>query len=97
MEQAFERLQAWYLDQCDGEWEHTNGVQITTLDDPGWGLEIDLVGTELENKPFEKLRVRRTEIDNWYMCGVERGKFKSYCGPMNLTEVIVEFLNWATS
>ncbi len=28
-------VQRWYLDQCDGEWEHEWGVKIDTLDNPG--------------------------------------------------------------
>ena len=72
-------------------------MQITTLDNPGWKLEIDLVGTELENKPFSRLEATRNEIDDWYTCNVEQGKFKSFCGPKNLTEVIVEFLDWTSS
>ncbi len=36
------RLSAWHLRQCDGEWEHRYGVKITTYDNPGWGVEIDI-------------------------------------------------------
>ena len=28
-------LQGWSAGQCDGEWEHHHGIEITTLDDPG--------------------------------------------------------------
>ncbi|WP_425518070.1 Imm53 family immunity protein [Polymorphospora rubra] len=41
-------LQSWYREQCDEEWEHEYGVRITTLDNPGWLVEIDLIGTEME-------------------------------------------------
>jgi len=34
-------LQAWYVVQCDGDWEHTYGVKIETLDNPGWMLRVD--------------------------------------------------------
>jgi Immunity protein 53 len=37
----FDRLQVWYLAQCDGDWEHRHGVTIGTLDNPGWSLRID--------------------------------------------------------
>ncbi len=47
-----ERLQAWYLAQCDGEWEHGFGPTISTLDNPGWSVKVDLKGTELFEKPF---------------------------------------------
>lgn len=42
-----EWLQDWYLQQCDGEWEHFYGVKIETLDNPGWYIEIDLNDTTL--------------------------------------------------
>jgi hypothetical protein len=29
------RLQDWYVSQCDGGWEHTYGISIDTLDNPG--------------------------------------------------------------
>ena len=37
-------LQEWYVAQCDGDWEHSYGVKIDTLDNPGWSLKVDLVG-----------------------------------------------------
>lgn len=47
------RLQEWYKKQCNGEWEHHSGVSIVSCDNPGWWVQINLIGTELENKPFE--------------------------------------------
>lgn len=41
-------LQQWYINNCDGDWEHENGIHIETLDNPGWSITIDLNGTELE-------------------------------------------------
>jgi hypothetical protein len=29
-------LQVWYGAQCNGSWEHTYGIKIETLDNPGW-------------------------------------------------------------
>lgn len=33
-------LQEWHKSNCDGYWEYLFGVQITTLDNPGWLIEI---------------------------------------------------------
>jgi hypothetical protein len=41
-------LQRWYAEQCDGKWEHSYGVRIETLDNPGWQITVDLNGTGLE-------------------------------------------------
>jgi hypothetical protein len=37
-------LQQWYLAQCDGDWEHEWGVQIGTLDNPGWVMAPSRLG-----------------------------------------------------
>ncbi|MDQ7778906.1 MAG: Imm53 family immunity protein, partial [Planctomycetota bacterium] len=49
---ALIELQKWFAGHCNGDWEHGAGITITTLDNPGWGVDISLEGTELENKPF---------------------------------------------
>jgi hypothetical protein len=36
------RLQEWYVAQCDGNWEHSFGVTIGTLDNSGWQVRLDL-------------------------------------------------------
>jgi hypothetical protein len=33
---CIERIQKWYLEQCNGDWEHSYGIEITTMDNPGW-------------------------------------------------------------
>ncbi|OAX48412.1 hypothetical protein gpAD87_09590 [Paenibacillus sp. AD87] len=38
-------LQNWYLENCNGDWEHSYGVKIDTVDNPGWSVEIDLTDT----------------------------------------------------
>jgi len=42
---ALQQLQDWYFAQCNGDWEHRYGVTISTLDNPGWTLEVDLTNT----------------------------------------------------
>lgn len=94
------RLEAWYMSQCDGDWEHGYGVQIATLDNPGWTLIVDLEGTELEDTPF--VEVRRNEVgqsydDNldWLFCRKEGKKFDGSGGPKQLGAIIEIFLAWA--
>jgi len=47
-----DRLQKWYKSQCNGDWEHQQGISITSCDNPGWWVEIDLSGTPLATKLF---------------------------------------------
>ncbi|WP_354697210.1 hypothetical protein DSM112329_02838 [Paraconexibacter sp. AEG42_29] len=93
---ALERLQAWYVEQCDGEWEHEFGIEIDTLDNPGWRVEVQVKGTALENEPFSRTEVHRSEHD-WVVCwtDTERGVFHAACGPRNLNEALPSFLHWA--
>ena len=41
-------IQNWYQQNCNGDWEHNFGIKIESLDNPGWHVIIDLVGTNLE-------------------------------------------------
>ena len=43
-------LQQWYQSKCDGTWEHMYGVEIDTLDNPGW--TVSLTGETEKHKYF---------------------------------------------
>ncbi|MGO4223646.1 immunity 53 family protein [Lysobacter sp. TAF61] len=99
---ALTRLQQWYLDQCDEDWEHSCGVTITTLDNPGWNIEIDLAGTKLEGKALEPIHYgmfedAETSGSEWIFCKVADNKFSAAGGPQKLEEIINEFLKWAAA
>ena len=53
-------LQAWYVSQCDGDWEHQNGISISTLDNPGWEVPIDLVDVDLPAADYERREAHRS-------------------------------------
>jgi len=92
----FEWIQRWYAAQCNGEWEHRYGVKLETLDNPGWMLEIDLVGTSLERVGFERQAID-TSAQDWYNCAVEGGVFRAAAGTESLERVLAVFRNWATT
>lgn len=85
------QLQEWYCAQCNGDWEHTYGVKIDTLDNPGWMLTIDLAETELAALSVPRDRSDRSEGD-WAQHEVVDGKFVACGGPFNLEELIRRFL-----
>lgn len=89
-------LQSWCVENCDEDREHQNGVQIRTLDNPGWRVIIDLEDTTLEYMPFATIDMEKAE-DNWLVCKVDEKKFKGYCSPLNLLEVIGIFKSWVES
>jgi len=96
-------LSQWYLSQCDGDWEHSNGVSIETLDNPGWSLKIELADTPLEGLKFDRVShgepgqnleaYRRN--GSWWIAKVEGDVFEASCGPLDLSKVVGIFRAWA--
>jgi len=87
------QLQEWYVSQCDGNWEHGNGVRIETIDNPGWMLRIDLSGTELQDRPFA--RVTHDDDGSWADIQLMDGAWQAACDPAGLEDAILAFLGWA--
>ncbi len=92
---AFDFLQTWYQAHCDGDWEHIFGVQIGTLDNPGWMVDIEISETELEGKFFETYERNLKSDTDWVFCKVEGSIFKGRGGPKNLEELLEIFKNFA--
>jgi len=81
-------------------WEHSFGITIETIDNPGWSVTICLEGTELEPVPFEPVKTEASETD-WVQCRVaerEKGenyrRFKGHGGASNLSHIIGVFRTW---
>jgi len=89
-------LQNWYQSQCNGDWEHEYGIEIGNLDNPGWEVKIDLIGTELENKQFKEIEIDNSD-DDWIFCKAEDSKFVSYADPQKLEKILQIFLEWSKS
>jgi Immunity protein 53 len=80
-------LQKWYASNCNGDWEHSYGVKIETLDNPGWHLEIELEETNLQNCSFIIIDIDNNE-DDWYTCKVNKNKFEACGDPTKLNKLI---------
>jgi hypothetical protein len=89
-------LEKWYADRCDGDWEHQWGIEIGTIDNPGWTLKIDLMKTTKQDAVLQTTRIERSERD-WIMYWVAENRFQAACGPENLSEVIALFIAWFES
>ncbi len=89
-------IQDWYVSQCDDEWEHSYGVEINTLDNPGWRVSIDLTSTALDNQSMIAIQTERTDLD-WMHCWVRDKQFQGAGGPNNLLEILTVFQNFARS
>lgn len=90
-------IQKWYLNNCDGDWEHFyENIRIMTIDNPGWMVKVNLIETNLENVSFDKIKFDRDEL-NWVSCYIKEGTFIGAGGPMNLEEILKIFRDWAIS
>ena len=92
------RLQDWYDKHCNGDWEHSYGVRIETLDNPGWFLRIDLSGTE-----YSGCKLARVENGisgakrSWTAYYIENDQFYAAGGPSTLPLLIGCFFDWIDS
>ena len=80
-------LQTYFADNCNGEWEHDYGVEITTTDNPGWSVTIDVAGTDHEDMVVELLKIERSESD-WLIFGRDDKAIFGRGGRDNLGEVL---------
>lgn len=90
-----ERLQNWYSTMCNGDWEHTYGIEIGNIDNPGWKLVVDLVDTPLYGLSVEKTDFNINHDTDWAFYKVEKGKFTAAGGPKMLEKILSLFLDWA--
>jgi len=90
---TLQNIMSWYSSNCNGDWEHSFGVKIDTLDNPGWSIQIDILETELESKLFDGVDIQRSSND-WVYCTVSEGVFKGAGGMVNLDELLTIFLDW---
>ena len=95
MKSALQRLTDWYLQQCNGEWEHGFGFHIGTLDNPGVTLKVELRGTYLESVPFEERKEEPESKERWMLCRRSEHDFEGYGAPSRLEDIIEHFLCWA--
>jgi hypothetical protein len=91
---ALEYLESWYHDQCDGDWEHQFGIHISTLDNPGWSVRIDLTGTDLEGKSFPTCTRDNGDTD-WVRCWIQEDQFHATGDPSKLNSILRVFQMFA--
>jgi hypothetical protein len=97
---ALARLEQWYTHQCNGEWEHHQGVTIRSCDNPGWWVKVELKGTTLEQIPFARV-AENVDAANfqqgprWLACHVTDGVWNGAGDETKLEKIIDVFLSWA--
>jgi len=86
-----EWLQMWYQENCDGSWEHQYGVEIGTLDNPGWYVKIDLSDTKYGCIESCELKMESSNED-WINCSISNAIFKGFGDSSKLNEIMAQSL-----
>lgn len=88
-----EWLESWYQRQCNGDWEHSRGMQLEALEQRGWQLTIRLTGTSAENTVPQKLSLDSTAGD-WIACSICPERFEGAGDAEKLEQIIGVFRQW---
>ena len=82
-------LQSWYSSKCDDSWEHSYGVEISSIDNPGWRVKI----TGAAARKQVKINCERNESD-WLIVNASDNEFLGYGGAGNLRELLGVAVDW---
>lgn len=74
--ELIEWIQNWFTNNCDGNWEKGEVIQITTLDNPGWEVEIDVSNTSLATLEIPWILNENSKQD-WYGVKIENQRFSA--------------------
>lgn len=85
-----EWLSEWYINNCDGDWEHNYGITIDTIDNPGWSISIDLMGLSIKFPTIPWVFVEKSEND-WYGYKIENDRFEASGDPTKLEFLLSMF------
>ena len=83
-------IEDWFLSQCDGNWEHQYGVEISNCDNPGWQINIDLRFTPFETFKKEWELIEKSNTD-WYGVKIEDGVYNAAGDPKKLKFLLEGF------
>lgn len=90
--ESLKKIMDWYQSNCNGDWEHTYGIRITTVDNPGWFVEIDILETEVEGRIIDQKSIDYDDNDDdWYFFKSDGKAFKASGDPTKLEFLIDRF------
>lgn len=89
-------LTSWYKENCNGDWEHSYGIKIETVDNPGWYVCVDLAETDVAGKQLLQKKVVISDED-WFEISSNGVYFKGYGDANKLEQLIKEFQQFTMS
>lgn len=81
--EILEWIQNWFKENCDGNWEQGEGIQITIVDNPGWEVEIDISNTSVANINLDWI-LNANGAQDWYGVKIENKVFYASGDPSKL-------------
>ena len=90
-------LQNWYASQLNGEWEHSFGITIQSLDNPGWWIKVRLTDQQLSKNSFQPISRGTENSSDWMKCYIEGEFFHGVGDSQKLESILGEFLQWVKS
>ncbi|NML64459.1 hypothetical protein HHL22_04505 [Hymenobacter sp. RP-2-7] len=75
---------------CDGDWEHSYGIKLLSIDNPGWSVEINVEATLAEEVSIAYQLVEKAK-DDWYGVSVEKAVFLGIGDPSKLAFLLARF------
>ncbi|AQX83824.1 immunity 53 family protein [Elizabethkingia bruuniana] len=86
-------IQEWFKLQCNGDWESEYGINIHTINNPGWNINIDLFDTVLSGFTIDE------NIDNgpddWFFIQCNGEVFSGAGDPNKLNTILDKFIEFA--
>lgn len=82
--EILEWIQNWFKDNCNGDWEKGEVIQITNIDNPGWEVEIDVSNTSLAMLEIPWI-LNENKKQDWYGVKIENQKFTASGDARKLT------------
>ena len=87
------KIQNWYKINCNGDWEHRYGISISTLDNPGWSIQLDLTETPLEGIDYKQAYQNPEQEHDWFYFQTKGNILDIACSPENLTTIFQIFFD----
>ena len=84
---ALNWFEDWVYTHCDGEWEHTAGIRISTIDNPGWSVSIP-IGDADYKKDEILIKIDSEDGKNWISCFIKDGVFRGYGDTRKLADIL---------
>ncbi len=83
----------WYQFYCCNNPELESQFVIVGIDNPGWGLKVNLSNTPYKDESFEPIFEDRSEID-WRSYEIKNNIFSCAGGPFYLPDMLKTFRTW---